>query len=180
MPSYAAFLRGMNLGGRRISNIELCKAFAGLGFADVHAFRASGNVVFSAPEAPTGTLTERIEHGLQEALGYAVPTFLRSAEEVRAIASQQPFDAKAVDASSGKLQVDVLLEAPPAAARKAVLVLATDDDRLAFGERELYWLPVAGTLESALDQAAIAALLGPSTRRTKNTIEQIAGKYFGG
>jgi len=182
MAGYAAFLRGMNLGKRRISNVELCEAFSALGFAEVSAFRASGNVVFDADAdaAHAADLTERIERGLQTTLGYAVPTFLRSAEEVRAIAAQQPFAAELVAASAGKLQVDMLLAPPAAAARKAVLALASAADRLAFGERELYWLPSGGVLESALDQEAIGALLGASTRRTKNTIEQIAAKHFGG
>jgi len=180
MAGYAAFLRGMNLGKRRISNVELCEAFSALGFTEVSAFRASGNVVFDADAAHATELAERIEHGLQRLLGYAVPTFLRSAEEVRAIAAQQPFDAELVAASAGKPQVDMLLAPPAAAARKAVLALASAADTLAFGERELYWLPSGGVLDSELDQAAISALLGPSTRRTKNTIEQIAGKHFGG
>ena len=35
MERYVAFLRGMNLGGRRIKNDELRGAFEALGFADV-------------------------------------------------------------------------------------------------------------------------------------------------
>jgi uncharacterized protein (DUF1697 family) len=67
---------------------------------------------------------------------------------------------------------------PVARTRSDVLALSTDQDRLAFGERELYWLPSGGILDSALDLKAIGALLGPMTTRTKNTVEQIAGKHF--
>jgi uncharacterized protein (DUF1697 family) len=168
----------MNLGNRRISNADLCNAFAALGFDEAHAFRASGNVVFSADREAPAVLSDRIEHGLQRELGYAVPTFIRDAQQVRAIAAEQPFAAGELQASKGKLQVDLLLARPNVAARKAVLALATRDDRLAFGESELYWLPLGGTLESELDWGAITTLLGASTRRTKNTIEQIAGKHF--
>ena len=59
-----------------------------------------------------------------------------------------------------------------------MLELASDEDRLAFGERELYWLPSGGTQRSALDLKAIGALLGPTTMRTKGTIDQLAAKYF--
>ena len=48
MARYAAFLRGMNLGGRRITNRDLAAAVTGLGFEDVETFRASGNVIFAA------------------------------------------------------------------------------------------------------------------------------------
>ena len=44
MERYVAFLRGMNLGKRRIKNEELRREFEALGFEDVATFRASGNV----------------------------------------------------------------------------------------------------------------------------------------
>ena len=67
---------------------------------------------------------------------------------------------------------------PSAAKRKQVLALATDDDLLAFGKRELFWLPSGGTLESTLDRKAIDKLLGPTTMRTKGTVEQLTAKFF--
>jgi hypothetical protein len=60
-----------------------------------------------------------------------------------------------------------------------VLALASDDDRLAFADRELYWLPSGGTQDSALDLKSIGSLLGLATMRTKNTVDQMAAKYFG-
>jgi uncharacterized protein (DUF1697 family) len=169
----------MNLGKRRLSNDELCAAFAALGFEHVRSFRASGNVAFAAPVGSLGELTERIESGLAEALGYPVPTFLRTAAEVRRIAVHEPFAPALLSASPGKLQVMLLASGPSAKARKAVLELPDERDRLAFGERELYWLPSGGLLESELDLEAIAALLGPNTTRTKGTMEQLAAKHFG-
>lgn len=65
-----AFLRGMNLGKRRIKNDELRAEFEALGFEDVATFRASGNVIFGAPKQSEGALTKTIEAGLGDALGY--------------------------------------------------------------------------------------------------------------
>jgi uncharacterized protein (DUF1697 family) len=176
MERYVAFLRGMNLGKRRIKNEELRAEFEALGFEDVATFRASGNVVFAARRQAEASLTKTIEAGLGEALGYEVPVFLRSCAEVAAIAAREPFAAGSVAASRGRLQVSLLARKPSAAARKRVLALATDDDLLAVEGRELYWLPSGGLLESALDLKAIAAVLGADTRRTMGTIEQIAAK----
>jgi uncharacterized protein (DUF1697 family) len=178
MPSHVAFLRGMNLGGRRIKNKELRAEFKALGFADVACFRASGNVVFSATEKSEAKLTKEIEAGLGEALGYEVPVFLRSAAELQAVAVHKPFDAKALKASKGKLQVAFLEQKPKAAARKLALGLASDDDRLALEGRELYWLPKGGISDSELDLKELAAALGQNTVRTMGTVEQIAAKYF--
>jgi len=177
MDRYVAFLRGMNLGNRRIKNDELRAEFETLGFEDVATFRASGNVIFGASKQSEGALTKTIEHGLGDALGYEVPVFLRSCAEVAAIAGREPFAAKLVEASKGKLQVTLLPKKPTAEARKKVLALATDEDSLTIEGRELFWLPSGGTLESELDHKAIAKALGQGTQRTMGTIEQIASKH---
>jgi uncharacterized protein (DUF1697 family) len=176
--SYVAFLRGMNLGGRRIKNDELRKEFEALGFSEVGCFRASGNVVFAADGPDEAKLTGQIEAGLGEALGYEVPVFLRGAEELRKVAEHQPFDSTALKPSRGKVQIAFLQTKPSAAAREKTLALSTDADRLAIEARELYWLPQGGLSESDLDLNAIGAALGLTTIRTKGTVEQIAAKYF--
>jgi uncharacterized protein (DUF1697 family) len=178
MSRYVAFLRGMNLGGRRIENEELRRHFEEMGFEKVATFRASGNVIFSSSgREAEGKLAQRVEAELDERLGYDVPVFLRSIDEVAAIAAQRPFDAKRVEKSKGKLQISLLAKKPSAAARKRVLALASDEDLLAIDGRELYWLPSRGISESNLDLKAIDFALGPGTIRTMGTIEQIASKH---
>jgi uncharacterized protein (DUF1697 family) len=180
MERYAAFLRGMNLGKRRITNDELRAEFEALGFTDVATFRASGNVIFGGAKEKEESLAGRVEKGLGEALGYEVPVFLRSCAELAAIAAHEPFETKRIEASKGKLQVSLLAKKPTAAARREVLALASDEDLLALAGRELYWLPSGGLLESDLDLKAVEGALGKDTRRTMGTIEQIAAKYCGG
>jgi uncharacterized protein (DUF1697 family) len=176
MARYVAFLRGMNLGGRRIANEALRSHFEALGCEEVATFRASGNVIFA--KEGRATLTSQLEEGLADALGYEVPVFLRTAKEILAIAAHDPFDEKAIAASKGKLQIALLRKKPTAAAAKRGLALATDDDRLAIEARELYWLPKGGMSESELDLKALAEILGPTTIRTKGTIDQIFAKFF--
>jgi uncharacterized protein (DUF1697 family) len=178
MERYVAFLRGMNLGGRRIRNEELRLHFEEIGFGEVATFRASGNVIFSTSSREAeGKLAERVEAELAERLGYDVPVFLRSIEEVAAIAAREPFDRGRVERSKGKLQVSLLKKKPSAAAKKKVLALATDEDLLAIDGRELYWLPSGGISESDLDLRTIDIALGPGTIRTMGTILQIAIKH---
>lgn len=177
--SHTAFLRAVNLGrNRRVSGARLCSLFEELGFEDVASFRTSGNVVFRAGRAPADELLERVEAHLSEALGHEAQVFLRSRQEMRRLAKAQPFESAAVERSQGKLQVLLLRGKPSKRAREAVLALATDDDRLAFGASELYWLPAGGTRDSALDRGSIDELLGSTTMRTKGTIEQLAAKHF--
>ena len=178
MPRYAAFLRGINVTGRRVKSDELKARFEDLGFPRVDVFRASGNVILDAERASPSRLTARIEEGLRAALGYEVATFLRTADQVREIAAHQPFDRAQVESSGGRLQVAMLSKKPARRARESILGLATDQDLLALKDRELYWLPSGGTQDSSLDQKAIVRALGLMTFRTKNTVEEISRRYF--
>jgi uncharacterized protein (DUF1697 family) len=168
----------MNVGGHRLTNDELRRLFDAMGFAEVATFRASGNVVFAGAAQAPDAVTERIETGLVESLGYAVPTFVRSAAEVQAVAAATPFEAQLVSSSAGKLQVGFLAEEPSPQARAGALALAGETDGLVFDGREFYWLPSGGVLDSALDMTSLARLLGAMTIRTKGTIELIAAKHL--
>jgi uncharacterized protein (DUF1697 family) len=177
---YVALLRGMNLGNRRIKNPELVEHFEQMGLQEVATFRASGNVVFADPSgASEARLQELVEAELDQRLGYGVAVFLRSFEEVRAIAARDPFDAKALKRSKGKPQVQLLAKKPTAAAKKKVLALAGPEDEMVFADRELHWLPSTGLSETEVDLKAIDKALGKGTMRTAGTIEQIARKYCG-
>jgi len=174
MAKYVAFLRGMNLGRRRVKNDELRVAFEALDLTDVATFLASGNVVFATPASEVEALAERIATGLEGALGYPVPTFLRTAAEARAIAALEPFPG----AVGGKLQVALLTARPSRSAKAEVESFSTDEDRLALHGRELYWQPGGNLTDSALDLRGVEALLGSMTIRTKRTIDRLAAKFL--
>jgi uncharacterized protein (DUF1697 family) len=179
MPRYAAFLRGINLGGRRVTNEGLRACFAELGLEEPATFRASGNVIFSADGGERlDALARRIEEGLAASLGYEVPVFARTGAQMRAIAAHEPFSDVQLAATAGRLQITLLARRPSAAARKRVLALATDEDRLAIEGTEIYWLPRGRMSDSALDLKAIDRELGPGTMRTKGTIDEIAARWF--
>jgi uncharacterized protein (DUF1697 family) len=177
---YVAFLRGINLGNRRIKSPELVEHFEQMGLEEVATFRASGNVVFADPSGDSeAKLQKRLEAELEQRLGYDVAVFLRSFEEVAAIAAHKPFDAKAIARSKGKPQVQLLARKPTAAARKKATALAGPDDEMRFEGRELHWLPSTGLSETEVDLKALDRVLGRGTMRTAGTIEQIASKYCG-
>jgi uncharacterized protein (DUF1697 family) len=171
VPRFAAFLRAINVGGRRITGSDLCAPFAAMGFSDVESFRASGNVVFDAPRRPAEA---RIEQQLGKELGYEVGVFLRGSAEIAELAAAEPFEPGA------RFHVMFLKALPAPAKQRDVLALATDNDRLAFGERELFWRPRGRMTDSELDLKAVGKLIGTNTMRTNGTVEQIAAKWFGG
>ena len=179
MSVHAAFLKGINLGRRRISNDELRAHFEALGLHQPAVLRASGNVIFSDPgRRGEDALAELIASGLERRLGYAVAAFLRTAPELLGIAAAEPFDGPTRARLTGKLQVVLLGEPPAKQAQARALALAGDDDALAFGRRELYWLPAGGMSESSLELRALERLLGPITIRTMGTIREIAARHL--
>ena len=87
VPRHVAFLRAINVGGRRASRDQLTSCLESLGFENVTTFRASGNLIFDASRQPETALTRRIDDALTQSLGYDVRAFLRTAGDVHAIAA---------------------------------------------------------------------------------------------
>jgi uncharacterized protein (DUF1697 family) len=171
MPRYAAFLRGINVGGTRIAKDDLCAPFSALGFEEVTTFRASGNVIFDARRESATGLAKKIEKALADELGFTkATTFIRTAAEMRALAADDPFPRE----PDQKLHVLFVLKKPPA----EVLKLATATDKLAIGKKELYWAPDGRMTDSELDLKAVDKLIGPNTVRTKGTVDEIAARWF--
>ena len=79
---YAAFLRGVNVGGHRpLKMADVRAAFERMGFGNVRTVLASGNVVFYGgghdPEkGDLAELTARIESDLERVLGYPITVAL--------------------------------------------------------------------------------------------------------
>jgi uncharacterized protein (DUF1697 family) len=178
VPHYVAFLRAINIGGRRASSTQLAACLDDRGFTNVANFRASGNLIFDAPRASEAKITKSVDEALTDGLGFDVRSFVRTATQVRAIAAHQPFPPKVLAKSQGKLQVALLAERPPKPVRDEVLALATKADPLAIAGRELYWLPSGPTMQTDLDLRRLDTLVGDNTRRTKNMIEEIAAKFL--
>jgi uncharacterized protein (DUF1697 family) len=179
VPRNVAFLRAINIGGRRASSKQLTAALESARFENVTAFRASGNLIFDADRASAAALTKRVDEALTGALGFEVRSFLRTAAQVRAIAAFEPFAPNVLAKSHGKLQVALLAKPLPKRSRGEVLALATDADPLTVSNRELYWLPSGPTMQTDLDLRLLDTLVGENTRRTKSMIQEIAAKFLG-
>jgi uncharacterized protein (DUF1697 family) len=114
MPRYFAFLRAINVGGHTVKMDVLREQFAALGFSNVETFIASGSVIFEATAKNTRSLEKQVEEHLHAALGYEVATFIRTGEELTAIATYQPF-APALLKTAQALNVAFLKDALDAA-----------------------------------------------------------------
>jgi uncharacterized protein (DUF1697 family) len=178
MARYIAFLRGINVGGHQVKMGDLRAWFEGLGLDGVETFIASGNVIFETGRTKPATLTARIERQLRDALGYEVPTFLRTDAELARIAGHEPF-ADLVAADGGSSYVAFLHKRPSATAAKKAAALSNDTDRVAVHDRELYWHIRGRMADSTLGPPVFEKTLGsvPATVRNLNTVQRLAARY---
>ena len=177
---YAAFLRGINVGGRRVAGSDLAAAFESIdGIVDATPFLASGNIAFTDERRrQPATVESKIEDEIASVFGWESKTFLRTARAMAELAAAEPFTPAQLKASAGKHQVVILDSVPSAGERKRVLALATDDDLLELQGPNLHWLPSGGYAESDLDLDSVAGIVGVGTTRTKNTIVRMHAKFF--
>jgi uncharacterized protein (DUF1697 family) len=169
---YVAFLRAVNVGGRRVSMDRLRAVFEELGFERVSTYIASGNVVFDA----SGRATDHeraIEEKLEDTLGFEVTTFLRRASDVRHAASAKPFGK----VPAGKTHMVAFLRRKPTAAeRKAIEGKSTSSDRLVVDRREVHWLIQGRMMDSELKPKDWDVLGQPTTTRNTTMLAKLSEK----
>ena len=172
---YVAFLRGVNVGGRVVKMAVLKKLFEAMTCEGVETFIASGNVIFTSKGAAS-RIESRIENELERALGYRVSVFLRTPEEIAAIAARNPFD-KPLPAG-GRLFVGMLRERPSVAVRTKIAALSTSSDQFLVVGREVYWRCAVPSMKSIMSGNTLEKMLAqPATLRNVNTLRRLADRY---
>ena len=112
MTAYAAFLRGINVGGHKIIPMtELTAVFVSLRFKNVRTVLASGNVLFEVPGGSAPDLTRKIAGKLKESFGFDIGVIIRTMAELQRLSASQPFKGIPVTPQT-RLYVTFLSEAP--------------------------------------------------------------------
>jgi len=91
MSRYVALLRGVNVGGRK--SVSMARLKVGLeeaGFEDAQTYLQSGNVVFASSGDPK-KLPGQIGAVIKDKFGHDVDVWVKSAAEMKRIASANPF-----------------------------------------------------------------------------------------
>lgn len=180
MPRYVAFLRAVNVGGRIVKMDALRGHFEAAGFANVETFIASGNVIFDTRATAGPALEAKIEAALKKALGYEVPTFVRSLDEVVTAANRRLFPDKDVVAA-GALLVGLLKPPVDPGAQKRLDALDPAQHTFKITGSELYWLCKVKQSETKLTPGQIERALGGSTTmRSMVSIGKLAAKHCTG
>ncbi|HXY30817.1 MAG TPA: DUF1697 domain-containing protein, partial [Gemmatimonadaceae bacterium] len=170
MTRHFAFLRAINVGGHVVKMDHLRRLFEKAGFTGVETFIASGNVIFESRARDTRALERTIEKVLREALGYEVATFVRTQEELEAVAAHEPFQAADVEAARS-LNIAFLAGPLDGDGERRVMALRSEIDDFHVRGRELFWLCRGFQRDSSFSNNAFERAVGvSSTFRGVNTV----------
>lgn len=147
MACYAAFLRGVNVGGVRLKMADVASALRSAGFDDVRTILASGNVVLTAYCDAPGVRTAA-ETALRGRFGYDAWVLVYEMASVRSIVDDFPFEPE-VD---GHHSYVTFVSDPVVLNDIAGLAAgAGPEEKIARGDGVIYWqVPRSGTLTSAI------------------------------
>jgi len=130
--AYVALLRAVNVGGTgKLPMAELKRIAEELGLASPRTFIASGNLLFTSDRGES-EVRRMLEKALADHMGKPVAVIVRTAAEMAAVATANPF----ADAPGRRVLVTFLAEPPPGGALDEARGL--DGERLALGVREIY------------------------------------------
>lgn len=178
MTRFAAFLRGINLGNRRVTNDRLREVVAELGdVSEVSAFLASGNVVFDGSDADPDTLETTLEGHLEDSLGYPVVTLVRPLDELAILAADEDLEARCGEGF--RPHVIFVRSEIGEAARAKLAALEGPDDRFETRGRGVVWLRRGNLSDSTIEPRHLERALDgmPNTMRTLNTVRRIVSKF---
>jgi len=172
---WVALLRAINVGGHVVKMEKLRTAFEELGFTDVETVIASGNVLFSTSTRSVSALESRIERHLAAELGYEVATFIRSPDDMQAVAEFDPFPGEVHEGHT--LSIAFLKQHPGDEVAERLRGMRTDYDELLVHGRELYWLARGRSSDSTVWRTPMEKILGgPATSRNVTTVRKLAAK----
>jgi len=175
MPAYAAFLRGINVAGRKmVPMADLRKVIEGLGFTEVRTVLQSGNVVFHGAAKAAGAHERELEAAVSKRFRVATDCLVRSAGEWETIVAGNPFRAEA-ERDPAHLVLVLLKDAPKTKAVDALTASITGPETVIAGGRQLWVVYPAGIGDSKLTLPVIETKLGTrGTGRNWNTVLKVA------
>ncbi|MEO3757706.1 DUF1697 domain-containing protein [Mycobacterium sp. B14F4] len=147
MTRYAAFLRGVNVGGVNLKMAEVAKALESAGFTSVRTVLASGNVLLDS-RAGVDAVRRKAEQALRDAFGYEAWVLAYPIDAVAAISAAYPFEREVEGHHS---YVTFVTDEAVLDELAALAAEAKPQEKIARGEGVVYWqVPRTGTLDSTI------------------------------
>ncbi|MEU6197566.1 DUF1697 domain-containing protein [Streptomyces sp. NPDC047061] len=152
MTTYAALLRGINVGGnKKLPMAELRALMTGLGYGSVQTYLQSGQAAFTAAHGDAESLAAELAKAIEERFGFSVDVLVRDHAYLKAVVEACPFPA--AELAAKQLHVTYLSE-PVAPERYADIDPAAHlPEEFRLGDRALYLYAPDGLGRSKLAEA---------------------------
>ncbi|WP_217547016.1 DUF1697 domain-containing protein [Streptomyces sp. GbtcB6] len=152
MTTYAALLRGINVGGnKKLPMAELRALMTGLGYDSVQTYLQSGQAAFTAAHGDTESLAAELAKAVEERFGFSADVLVRDHAYLKAVVEACPFPA--AELAAKQLHVTYLSE-PVAPERYADIDPAAHlPEEFRLGDRALYLYAPDGLGRSNLAEA---------------------------
>lgn len=96
-PTYAALLRGINVGGKhKVPMSALIELFMLAGCSAIRTYIQSGNVVFNAPPGERAALAAMLMTSIEQQFGFSVAVILRVRAEIEQVLADNPWPGETV------------------------------------------------------------------------------------
>ena len=161
MSRYVALLRGVNVGGNgKVPMPVLRQVFVDAGLSDVATLINSGNVVFTAPDAPSAS---DLEARIHQATGVSTRVQVISAPRLREILEAMPFEG-----DESRLLVTFMGEVPSVSVPTDL-----EPEQIHLGEHAVYQHLPDGVSQSKLKPAFWKQFPPESTGRNVRTVRRL-------
>ena len=169
---YAAFLRGINVGGKTSIKMErLREVFESLGFQNVKSYIQSGNVLFDADETDDTEIAALIEAAVEKEF-FKTPVMVRSIDEIKDAIENNPFKNEIFE--DKLFHLVFLAEKLTGEKIEILLSKSCENEQFAVRDRDVYCLLRSGVADSLLGKKFIDnKLKTPATARNWRTINKI-------
>jgi uncharacterized protein (DUF1697 family) len=165
MTKFVALLRAVNVGGTgKLAMTDLAQICRDLGHGGVRTYIQSGNVVFTSAKTEAAVRAD-LEAALTAKMGKPIEVMVRTAAEMRAVLSANPFP----DAPPNRVIVG--FRNGPTTPDMLEGVVAPDGEEVRLGPREVYIRYSEGMGNSKLK---LPKATNPMTARNINTVAKLA------
>ena len=171
---FICLLRAVNVGGHNKIKMEvlreLCRT---LKFRGAQTYVQSGNVVFHSDDGDAAVVARKLQTAIERKLGFRPDVIVRTAAEMRAVVSQNPF-AKKRGIEPRKLLVTFLSAEPDAVGLKAARAMETNPEEMHIQGREAFIYYPVGMGKSRLAWTKVERILKVSgTARNWNSVNEL-------
>lgn len=178
MTAWIAFLRGINVGGRKpVKMADLRNLAKGLGFEDVQTVLQSGNLLFTAGADEPGPIAAKLEDAIEARWSFRADVILRSLAELSDAIDRNPFAGRD-DVDPRRLLIMFLAGVPETNAAPGVDGI--EGEEMILDGREMYLHYPDGIGRSKVTGARLERAMGVrGTARNANTLARVVEAFAG-